>query len=57
MKAITSEGFSHKEISELTNYSLSTIRSKASKGDFITTRDGLTYRYDKNPSMLKWLKV
>ncbi|MEH1788069.1 ATP-binding cassette domain-containing protein [Nostoc sp.] len=56
-KTITSEGLSHKEISELTNYSISTIRSKASKGDSITTRDGLTYRYDKNPSMLKWLKV
>jgi vitamin B12/bleomycin/antimicrobial peptide transport system ATP-binding/permease protein len=56
-KTITSEGLSHKEISELTNYSISTIRSKASKGDSITTREGLTYRYDKNPSMLKWLKV
>ena len=54
---ITSEGLSHKEISELINYSISTIRSKASKGDSITTRDGLTYRYDKNPSMLKWLRV
>lgn len=57
VEAITSEGLSHKEISELTNYSISTIRSKASKGDSITTRDGLTYCYDKNPSTLKWLKV
>lgn len=56
-ETITSEGFSHKEISKLTNYSISTIRSKASKGGSITTRDGLTYRYDKNPSMLKWLRV
>ena len=56
-ETITSEGLSHKEISKLTNYSISTIRSKASKGDSITTRDGLTYRYDKNPSMLKWLRV
>jgi putative ATP-binding cassette transporter len=56
-ETITSEGLSHKEISELTNYSISTIRSKASKGGSITTRDGLTYRYDKNPSMLKWLRV
>jgi vitamin B12/bleomycin/antimicrobial peptide transport system ATP-binding/permease protein len=56
-ETITSEKLSHKEISELTNYSISTIRSKANKGDFITTRDGLTYRYDKNPNVLKWLKV
>jgi len=56
-ETITSEGLSHKEISELTNYSISTIRSKASKGGSITTRDGLTYRYDKNPIMLKWLRV
>jgi len=56
-ETITSEGLSHKEISELTNYSISTIRSKASKGGSITTRNGLTYRYDKNPSILKWLRV
>ena len=56
-ETITSEGLSHKEISKLTNYSISTIRSKASKGGSITTRDGLTYRYDKNPRMLKWLRV
>ena len=56
-ETITSEGLSHKAISELTNYSISTIRSKASKGDSVTTRDGLTYRYDKNPSVLKWLRV
>ena len=56
-ETITSEGLSHKEISELTNYSISTIRSKASKGASISTRNGLTYRYDKNPSILKWLRV
>ena len=56
-ETITNEGLSHKAISELTNYSISTIRSKASKGDSITTRDGLTYRYDKKPSVLKWLRV
>ncbi|MFN6465739.1 MAG: ABC transporter ATP-binding protein/permease [Nostoc sp. DedVER02] len=56
-ETITSEKLSHKEISELTNYSISTIRSKASKGDSITTRDGLTYRYDKRSSVLKWLRV
>ncbi len=56
-ETITSEKLTHKEISELTNYSISAIRSKASKGDSITTRDGLMYRYDKNSSVLKWLKV
>jgi vitamin B12/bleomycin/antimicrobial peptide transport system ATP-binding/permease protein len=56
-ETITSEGLSHKEISELTNYSISTIRSKASKGNSITTRDGLTYCYDKNSSVLKWVRV
>jgi putative ATP-binding cassette transporter len=56
-ETITSEKLTHKEISELTNYSISTIRSKASKGDSITTRDGLTYRYDKNSSVLKWRRV
>ncbi len=56
-ETITSEKLSHKEISELTNYSISTIRTKASKGDSITTKDGLTYHYDKNPSVLKWLRV
>ncbi|BAT54634.1 ABC transporter related [Nostoc sp. NIES-3756] len=52
-----SEGLSHKEMSELTQYSISTIRSKASKGDSITARDGFTYRYNKNPNVLKWLRV
>ena len=56
-ETITNEGLSHKEISELINYSISTIRSKASKGDSITTKDGLTYRYNKNTSVLKWLRV
>ncbi|MBE8991383.1 ABC transporter ATP-binding protein/permease [Nostoc sp. LEGE 12450] len=56
-ETITSEKLTHKEIIELTNYSISTIRSKASKGDSITTRDGLTYRYDKNSSVLKWLRL
>jgi putative ATP-binding cassette transporter len=50
-------GLSHKEMSQLTNYSISTIRSKASKGETITNRDGLTYRYDKNPNVLKWLRI
>jgi putative ATP-binding cassette transporter len=53
----TNEGLSHKEITELTYYSIKTVRSKASKGDSITTRDGFTYRYDKDPHMLKWFKI
>ncbi len=56
-ETITSEKLTHKEISQLTNYSINTIRSKASKGDSITTRNGLTYPYDKNSSVLKWLRV
>jgi len=52
-----SAGLSHKEMTELTSYSISTIRSKASKGESITTKDGFTYRYDKDPQVLKWCKV
>ena len=33
------------------------IRSKASQGKSITGKDGLTYRYDKDPKILKWLRV
>ncbi|QDL09653.1 ABC transporter ATP-binding protein/permease [Brasilonema octagenarum UFV-E1] len=53
----TIEGLSHKEIQILTNYSLSTVRSKASKGQSITTKDGLTYYYNKDPKVLKWVRV
>ncbi|BAY25373.1 ABC transporter-like protein [Calothrix sp. NIES-2100] len=53
----TTEGFSHKEMSELTLYSINTIRSKASKGESIPARDGFTYRYDKDPKVLKWVRV
>ena len=51
------EKLSHKEMNELTHYSVSTIRSKASKGEFITTRNGVSYRYDKDPKVLKWVRV
>ncbi|MFN6515780.1 MAG: ABC transporter ATP-binding protein/permease [Nostoc sp. CreGUA01] len=51
----TGEGLSHKEMNERTSYSLSTIRSKASKGESITTNDGFIYRYNKDPKVLKWL--
>ncbi|MEH1951655.1 MAG: ATP-binding cassette domain-containing protein [Nostoc sp.] len=53
----TSKRLSHKEMNALTYYSVSTIRSKASKGESITTTDGLTYRYDKDPKVLKWVRV
>jgi putative ATP-binding cassette transporter len=53
----TSEGLSHQEISEITFYAINTIRSKASKGEPITTKDGFIYRYDKDPHVLKWLRV
>ncbi|BAT54532.1 ABC transporter related [Nostoc sp. NIES-3756] len=52
-----SEGLSHKEMSELSDYAIKTVRSKASKGESITTKDGFTYRYDKDPQVLKWLRI
>ncbi|MEH2284138.1 MAG: ATP-binding cassette domain-containing protein [Nostoc sp.] len=52
-----SEKLTHKEMNELTYYSLSTIRSKASKGESITTRDGVSYGYDKDPKVLKWARI
>ena len=51
----TIEGLSHKEMTELSYYSIKTIRSKASKGESISTRNGFTYRYDKDPKVLKWV--
>ena len=56
-KISTSKRLSHKEMNALTHYSVSTIRSKASKGESITTTDGLTYRYDKDTKVLKWVRV
>ncbi len=53
----TNERLSHKEIQILADYSLGTVRSKASKGQSITTKDGFTYRYNKDPNVLKWLRV
>ncbi|MEH2094104.1 ABC transporter ATP-binding protein/permease [Nostoc sp.] len=50
-------GLSHQEINSLTDYSITTIRSKASLGKSITTKDGVTYRYNKDPQVLKWVKV
>ena len=53
----TIEGFSHKEMNSLTDYSLTTIRSRASQGKSITGKDGFTYRYNKDPKVLKWVRV
>ncbi|MCS6280577.1 MAG: hypothetical protein HUM72_07855, partial [Dolichospermum sp.] len=52
-----SVGLSHREMQELTDYSLGTVRSKASKGQTITTKDGSTYRYNKDSKVLKWVRV
>jgi len=49
-------GLSHEEIKKLTNYSLSTIKTKASQEKPITTKDGATYHYNKNPQVLKWVR-
>ncbi|MDZ8137559.1 MAG: ATP-binding cassette domain-containing protein [Nostoc sp. DedQUE04] len=49
-------GLSHKEMTDLTFYSIKTIRSKASKGESITTRDGLTCHYDKDLKVWKWVE-
>ncbi|MBD6619306.1 ABC transporter ATP-binding protein/permease [Komarekiella sp. 'clone 1'] len=48
---------SHKEMQTLTDSPINTIRSKASQGKFITANDGFTYRYDKDPKVLKWVRV
>ena len=50
-------GLSHKELQTLTDYSITTIRSKASQEKSVTTKDGVTYRYNKNPNVLKWVRV
>ncbi|BAY37596.1 ABC transporter-related protein [Nostoc sp. NIES-2111] len=49
-------GLSHHEIQLLTNYAISTIRSKANRGEPITTKDNLTYHYNKDPKVAKWIK-
>ncbi|BAY77872.1 ABC transporter-related protein [Nostoc linckia NIES-25] len=48
-------GLSHKELQTLTDYSLTTIRTKANHGKLVTTKDGIVYRYNKNPEVLKWV--
>lgn len=49
-------GLSHQEMQTLSNYSLNTIRTKASRGQSIITKDNLTYHYDKDPQVSKWVK-
>ncbi|MEH1922375.1 ABC transporter ATP-binding protein/permease [Nostoc sp.] len=53
----TFTNLSHQEMNTLTNYSLSTIKNKASEGKSITTKDGLIYHYDKDPEVLKWVRI
>ncbi|MBP5971600.1 ABC transporter ATP-binding protein/permease [Brasilonema sp. CT11] len=53
----TIEGLSHKEMQTLTDYSLATIRSKASQGKSIKGKDASTYRYNKDSKVLKWVKI
>lgn len=53
--SVTIIGLSHKELQTLTDYSLTTIRTKASQQKSVTTKDGVTYRYSKNPKVLKWV--
>ncbi|MBE9208862.1 ABC transporter ATP-binding protein/permease [Nostoc sp. LEGE 06077] len=49
-------GLSHPELKTLTDYSLATIRSKASKGKPIKANDGAMYHYNKDPKVLKWIR-
>jgi len=53
----TIEKLTHKEMQTLTDSPINTIRSKASQGKSITTKDGFTYRYDKDPKVMKWMRV
>lgn len=46
---------SHQEIKPLTRYSISTIRNRAKQGKSLTTKEGLTYRYNKDPKVRKWV--
>jgi putative ATP-binding cassette transporter len=50
-------GLSHREMQQLTNYALSTIRTKASQGKTILANNGLTYRYNKDSQILKWINI
>ena len=51
------EGLSHKQMQALTDYSLGSVRNRASLGKTITAKDGSNYRYDKDPKALKWIRI
>lgn len=51
------EGLSHKQMQALTDYSLGSVRSRASLGKIITANDGFNYRYDKDQKTLKWIRT
>jgi vitamin B12/bleomycin/antimicrobial peptide transport system ATP-binding/permease protein len=53
----TIAGLSHKEMQTVTDYSLTSIRSKASLGKSITGKDSFTYHYNKDPKVSKWVRV
>jgi ABC-type uncharacterized transport system fused permease/ATPase subunit len=50
------QALSHQQMEDLCKYRIGTIRSKASKGESIKTKDGSIYRYNKNPKVRKWIK-
>ncbi|MDJ0729890.1 MAG: ATP-binding cassette domain-containing protein [Crocosphaera sp.] len=53
----TNPTLSHQEMQKITNYAISTIRNKASRGKSITAKDGFTYVYNKDRSVLKWIRI
>jgi putative ATP-binding cassette transporter len=57
LETTTISGLSHKEMQILTGISINTIRSKASLGKSITTKDGSAYHYNKDPKVLKWVRI
>ncbi|NEO97832.1 MAG: ABC transporter ATP-binding protein/permease [Symploca sp. SIO2E9] len=50
------QALSHYQIKALCEYALGTIRNKGRQGQSITTKDGYTYRYDKDPKVRKWVR-
>lgn len=51
------QSLSHQEIQFLTNYTIGTIRNKATQGKTIKTKEGLSYYYNKDPKVRKWIKI
>ncbi|RCJ24324.1 ABC transporter [Nostoc minutum NIES-26] len=56
-EAATIIGLSHQELKKLTDYSLTTIKTKASQEKPITTKDNITYHYNKDLKVSKWIRV